>query len=331
MDSNTHVKCMICGAIKKELNGHIRMHNMSADDYKKQFPNALMSSVSSKLAKLNGIKGKKRKKPNFSQEDLERRRQTLKNKWARLKEEMGEEAYFKMKKKNADKMRAAKGPEYTHSENTKEKMRGPRLHVRGKKFSKEHCDKLSIAAKTRPSKTRSQQTKEKMSDAWKRRKADIETYQKYIEGVRNRMTTPEALYRIRENVSKRLQNPALSQKQFNTSIEIKFQKWLESKNISYIHQYQLSVKSGIFTYDFFLVDLRLLVEIDGEYWHRKSLEQINRDRLKLNIAKTENLMCVRISDSDWNTNVIFLSPDEIDEHNNKIIQSRINHFLGKSS
>lgn len=327
MDDITCVRCMICGALKKELNGHIRMHGISSNDYKTLYPGMPMVSIASSLSKSASIRGKTRKKPDLSQDDRNRRRQRLVDRWAVIKAEMGDDAYAVMKRDQAATMRMAKGPDYQHSDETKKKMRGPRQHVRGRKKSDEHRAKLSTAAKARPIRgPRSDKTKAKMREAWVRRKSDLVSYQAYVDSVRESMTTPEAIARIRDNVSKRLQNPNYNQRQYGTKIEMRLMEWLDAKGIFYVHQHQLVTPIGTFTYDFFLPDMRLFVEVDGEYWHGKSLEQVNRDRLKMRLATEVGLGCVRISDSDWRPEMILASPAEMDQHNDAIIQRRLDHL-----
>ena len=332
MDDTTRVKCMICGALKKELNGHIRMHGISSDDYKLLYPGMPMLSTASSLSKSASIKGKPRKKPDLSQDDRDGRRQRLADRWATIKAEMGDDAYAAMKRDQAAAMRTAKGLDYKHSDETKKKMRGPRQHVRGRPKSDEHRAKLSKAAKSRVSSgPRSEETKAKMREAWVRRKANSLSYQAYVKGVRERMTTPEAIARVRDSVSKRLQNPDYNQRQYGTRIEIMLKEWLDAQGISHVPQYQLMTPIGTFTYDFFLPDMRLFVEVDGEYWHGKSLEQVNRDRLKMRLAIEVGIGCVRISDRDWRPEMILASPAEIDLHNDAIIQRRLDHLQRGSS
>jgi hypothetical protein len=173
MDNTTHVKCMICGALKKELNGHIRMHGISSAEYKVLYPDMPMISPESSLAKSSAVAGKSRKKPELSSDDRDRRSRRMKERWATIKAEMGDEAYATMKRERAESMRAAKGSDYRHSDSTKEKMKGPRLHTRGRSISDEHRAKMSAAAKARPARgPKSEETKEKMREAWVRRKSD---------------------------------------------------------------------------------------------------------------------------------------------------------------
>lgn len=91
-------------------------------------------------------------------------------------------------------------------------------------------------------------------------------------------------------------------------------------------EHQLSTDIGTFVYDFYVPLMNLLIEVDGEYWHSKSLEQINRDKLKMRKAKEAGLVCVRISDQDWCPDVIFSSTQDIDQHNVNLIEKRLNRY-----
>jgi very-short-patch-repair endonuclease len=332
MDQNS-VTCMVCGAVRKELNGHIRIHGLTSALYAELYPGTPISSMASRQARSNSLRGQRRKSPQFSLDDIERRRQMQRDRWANLKSQLGEEEYRKIKIESAAKMRAHKGENYKHSELTRAKMRGPRPHTTGRQFSEEHKRKISAAAKQRQNRgPRSESTKAKMREAWIKRKADKERYKAYVEDMRQKMSTAESIVRIRQNVAKRLQDPALAQKQHSTKIEKTFAQFLDSNNIEYLHQYELHTDIGIFVYDFFIPSMNMLIETDGEYWHGKSLEQINRDKIKIRIARSAGQSCVRISDKDWKPSVIFLSDDQINQHNDALILARLNRFylLGSS-
>ena len=51
-------------------------------------------------------------------------------------------------------------------------------------------------------------------------------------------------------------------------MEEKFKKILEELYITYTIQFQIKIRSNKrYFYDFFLPDLNLIIEINGEYWH----------------------------------------------------------------
>ena len=317
------VRCMVCGVLRRELNGHIRIHNLTAAKYKILYPGSKMSSANASKLKSNSLKGKKRKKPNLSQEQRNYKAQMMRDRWKKLKETLGDEKYKKLKIESAEKMRASKGENFRHSDETIARMRGPRPASRGRKFSDEHKANISKAASLRQNRgSHSEETKNKMKAAWIKRKSHP-NYNAYVENMRKNMTTPEAIERIRSNVAKRLANPMLQQKQSNTNIEIKMASWLAKNDLKYIQQHSLLTNIGIFVYDFFIPSMNMLVEVDGEYWHSKSLEQINRDKLKIRKANEANLICVRISDQNWCPEIIFASSTDIDNHNQNLIKKRL--------
>lgn len=60
-----------------------------------------------------------------------------------------------------------------------------------------------------------------------------------------------------------------------SSIEIKVKEQLDQIGIRYIHQ--KSVKDGKFIVDFYIPSLRLVIECNGDYWHRLP-ERVERDK-----------------------------------------------------
>lgn len=327
MSDSSTVRCMVCGAVRRELNGHIRMHNLTSAEYKALYPESAMISEKSRHAKSQSLKGKKRRRPNLSEEQRARKSQLMKETWGKLKEELGEEEYRRRKLAAAEKMRQAKGENYRHSDETLAKMRRPRPKSQGRQFSEEHKAKISEAAYNRPKRgSHSEETKAKMREAWVTRKNNVEQYNQYLEKVRERMTTPESIEQIRKNVAKRLADPAWEQKQYGTKPEVRLGEWLDQHNLTYAHQHTLNTDIGVFVYDFYVPSMNLLIEVDGEYWHSKSLEQINRDKLKMRKAKEAGLACVRISDKNWCPDVIFSSTQEMDQHNRNLIEKRLNRF-----
>jgi very-short-patch-repair endonuclease len=106
-----------------------------------------------------------------------------------------------------------------------------------------------------------------------------------------------------------------------TTIELIFKSWCDENSIEYQHQFPLSYNNGSWLFDFYLPQLNMLVEIDGEYWHSKP-QQVARDRLKEKTAKQANFLFCRISDSNLNCSIVLESHDAIEKHNFKIIEHR---------
>jgi very-short-patch-repair endonuclease len=141
----------------------------------------------------------------------------------------------------------------------------------------------------------------------------------------DRMASEEVKSKMRSDTVEWIKrNPNRRQK--NTKIEIQCMSWLSANNIRFEHQYVVEeVRTGKWIYDFFLPDLKLLVELDGEYWHRKP-ETYNRDLIKHSIARDRGLALVRISDTDLNFGNILLSSDLIEQSNHSIMESRYQHI-----
>jgi hypothetical protein len=75
-------------------------------------------------------------------------------------------------------------------------------------------------------------------------------------------------------------------------------------------------------FDFYIPELHLLVEIDGEYWHTKTLNQINRDNIKQNNAMLTNFSFVRISDSNLDFNMIYSNKKDQMNYSKNMVNSR---------
>lgn len=211
---------------------------------------------------------------------------------------------------------------YTHSPETLKKMRGPRPSVRGVPKSEEHRKALSEARKGKKFKPHSPETIEKMRLSWERRKANKETYKAYVNSVSERMSTPEMILIIRERTANLIKSKNHNGKSSGTSLEVRMEKFLDSKGLSYETQKIVNTPKGSFTFDFFVEEKNLLVEVDGEYWHRKSLEQFNRDIIKERLAIDMGYRFLRISDKDWKPDMVFETEDHIRNHNKSVMDKR---------
>ena len=108
-------------------------------------------------------------------------------------------------------------------------------------------------------KKHSEETKQKISKAQKGRKLSEETKQKMSKAK---------IKSIRTGKSKIFKD---------TSIELKMEAYLKKNNINYIKQKYIK---GTGFVDFFLSDLDIIVECDGDYWHNlpgANIKDANRD------------------------------------------------------
>jgi len=87
----------------------------------------------------------------------------------------------------------------------------------------------------------------------------------------------------------------------DTSLEVKIYKMLEVEKINYIKKYELGGK----VYDAFLPDYNILLEVDGDFWHKNSIEECvydfqkesyYNDILKNSIADDNHIKIVRIKE-----------------------------------
>jgi very-short-patch-repair endonuclease len=143
-----------------------------------------------------------------------------------------------------------------------------------------------------------------------------------------RQSSEESVLRKRTHMAHRIKNNV--QKKKDSKLELDFKKFLNTNNIYYEHQYIINddLYTGSWTYDFYIPSLNLLVEMDGEYWHKKP-ETINRDIIKNKLAKKFNFLLLRISDSDIRYDIIFSSKEKIMEHTEKIMSARITNAKEK--
>ncbi len=88
-----------------------------------------------------------------------------------------------------------------------------------------------------------------------------------------------------------------------STLEIKLYNFLSNNNIKYEKQYELDGK----LFDAYLTEYNILLEFDGEFWHKSSLEEcmydfqkesFHNDAIKNSIAKNHNISIYRIREND---------------------------------
>lgn len=108
-----------------------------------------------------------------------------------------------------------------------------------------------------------------------------------------------------------------------SSLEIAFAAALEICNVGYISQHRLDGDSR--PYDFFIPP-RLLVEIDGEYWHKRP-GAAEKDRAKTELAKVRGFILRRVPERAFKEQ----SPLDIVQERILPIIDEINSLLEPSS
>lgn len=83
----------------------------------------------------------------------------------------------------------------------------------------------------------------------------------------------------------------------NTSIEIKVRRFLETLNIKFMGQYCFYHK---YLVDFIIPNYKVIIECDGDYWHTKDQEIIDKDIKENEFIKEKGFRLLRLWESDIN-------------------------------
>lgn len=150
-----------------------------------------------------------------------------------------------------------------------------------------------------------QRKSEKQRDAWRRRKQNKKEFDEYIK---------QASERRRAFLRK---NGVTFPNKSQTKLESDFEKFLLENNIQYVHQHKIEGKR----FDFFIPQMNLLVEVDGEYWHRFE-SSIKNDIEKHLLCDQYNIELLRISSDDFMPELIFESSSIRKRHTKNIMKNR---------
>jgi very-short-patch-repair endonuclease len=228
---------------------------------------------------------------------------------ARLKQE-DPPGYQATRNATCEKMRKAKGPEFKHSDRTRKKMSLSHTGVPRQPHSTETRAKISLSKagkKVQVSAESRAARSHKQKQRWAERKQDSASFAEYI----------KLLSSLRKEYI-RSHGTTRPKKGKKTGIEARFETYLVEHQLAYTFQYFLDGKY----YDFFLPDFNLLVEVDGEYWHRLS-PAIKNDIEKHVIARDQGIRLLRITEKCWKPELIFENDYSIiQQHNYRIINLR---------
>jgi len=95
---------------------------------------------------------------------------------------------------------------------------------------------------------------------------------KYTEESRKKMSE-KARFRF-ENYPESHPNRIMAKKGFCSSTEKKVKKWLDERNIFYLPQYKIGKRFV----DFYIPDENMIIESNGDCWHQKQVDDIERDK-----------------------------------------------------
>lgn len=281
-------KCQVCEKNFINLSSHINAkHNLNKKEYIARYPGAAI--IDTDLSKTFAANSKKMH--------------------AMLKEKDPTD-YTKTRKEICKNMREIKGDNFKHSAETREKMRQSHIGLTRNPHTQETKNKLSIAKLGRPinltaSSKHEKTLKQKMR--WQERKLSTIEFANYIAALSSRRKE----YILAHGIT-------IPKKGTKTSIEKRFEEFLLENKIRYEFQYFLLGKY----YDFYLPDLNLLVEVDGEYWHRMQ-HAIKNDLEKHTIARDQNFKILRLTERAWNIDLIYETDYSIiQNHNFNILNKR---------
>jgi len=155
--------------------------------------------------------------------------------------------------------------------------------------------KIGIASgNTRTGLKKSERSKQKMRDTWNLKREE------WANAIKINNQKPEYREKQRVVMKKRI---AENGYHLARGRENKFEKFIREsiQALGYEVHKQKGFKSPSGStrfFDLFIPELSLLVECDGEYWHRTA-ERIQIDKEKNEIAKVNNLKLLRISDKEF--------------------------------
>ena len=106
----------------------------------------------------------------------------------------------------------------------------------------------------------------------------------YYKEIKHKHTGMKRSILAKENMSKAIQkrlrehpelhiNRILAQKGYETSTEKQTRKWLEGLGVEFKKQFSI----GKYFVDFYIPELKMIIEADGDYWHSNQSEDIKRD------------------------------------------------------
>lgn len=281
------VICNICGKEFMSITSHIFFkHQLSKEQYLIKFPGSKI--VSDELSQ------------KFS-ENARAIHKTLK--------EADLQKYQEVRSRTCKTMRNNKGDNFTHSPETIKKMKLSHIGVSNgghTEATKEIIRQQKIGKPMNLSDEARKLKTEKQKKRWEERRSDP-NFANYLS-----VLSVRSIEYIKEH------GVSVPKKGKKTDIERRFCEFLDSHKIIYEFQYFLEGKY----YDFFIPSMNMLVETDGEFWHRFD-RAIKNDLEKHQIAKEKNIKLLRITSENWNTALLFEEDyEKIKQHNFSIINER---------
>jgi hypothetical protein len=151
-------------------------------------------------------------------------------------------------------------------------------------------------------KPKSEETHQKMSKKAKMRCTD-EWKKRLYTDVRNKKISDSKKLYWKTHPEERKRIMDIWKKRSETSLEIKMYKFLADSGIRFEKRYELDQKQ----YDAYLPDYNVIIEFDGDFWHKQTLYECKynfqtfnfyNDQRKNEIARKHNIPLFRIHESD---------------------------------
>lgn len=283
------VTCQVCQQEFSNLSSHINAkHQMNKTEYIAMFPGAkiVCEELSNSFSKRSESMHQRLKENDY-------------------------EKYISIRKSTCQTMRNNKGIDFKHSDQTRVKMRESAKIRSAREPHTAETKKLISQSKTGIALILTKESKEektrKQKERWQQRKDSPEEYATYLQNLSEKRIAYIKQHGI-----------TLPKKGRKTNLEKRFIDFLVENQIEYKFQFLLEGKY----YDFFLPILNLLVEVDGEYWHRMP-KAIKNDLEKHIIAKSLGYKILRITETKWDTHLVFEEDySRLTEHNHKIMNER---------
>lgn len=180
---------------------------------------------------------------------------------------------------------------------------GPTLYRYMKKYNRvrTHEEQLKILKENNTGRLWTEQSKKNVSEGVKRSYINNKNLCKMRSesNIRRwrRLSTEEKNEKCRNWI---LAGHIATQKKNTTGIEIKMKKQLQRMGWDFIQQFPMCY--GRFIVDFYVPKYRMIIECNGEYWHRLP-ERIERDKKLKEFAKEHNFRIIFVWENEINKNV----------------------------
>jgi hypothetical protein len=301
LDTDELVTCRICGERKTRLYGHHfkHVHNITSDEYKKMFPGApIMCELDLKKTTVNGgkhMKDEKYKKmfsemfrgeknPNHRSNTTEEERKSrspFSKLFVKYDEIENIDSHISQFAKKALSNRVSSNQkEYYINRGFTEEESVKMVSDRQRTFSLEKCVK--------------KWGEEKGLERWRERQ---EKWLNNRLGINYSAISQELFINLHEKLKK-----------FNFDKKVYFAKLDENDQIhesNKNYEYRLKLKKSFILPDFFIPDLKLILEFDGTYYHRNTPENKIRTEKRDRDIVESGYEVIHICEKEYTSNKEF--------------------------